>query len=991
MQKNYIPYLRCNEFEEVYTPAHFHTGNDFFTLQRSCNLFDSIRKNIDSYPNHSSEYSQIIPQDSNYFDNGEVYKNNNYLETKDLSLNDDFLYSSRNIHLNDMNYQKYILNIKKANNSSKSKKLNKKNNSQSKFLTNYETYNIIQIYEAPPLELTPISENEKNESAEKRKTPKYYRKKTIYSLENNKENKNKLFDLNYNELEKIRKKYENKNQDNNYNYNTFLKHTKLNNSKTKKIVQEKEEKNEKNYFRYFTKDTNFEPKIIDNTANIKYEKYLKTDSNKNTKDNNKYKISDNKEEKEKEKENITKNNNNKNENIDEKKLYKRIDNKSFIQNQTYQITQILNEDKQFERKLTIDNKKIDDNNKNKLNKEQMIKNKENKNIEDKNKEDKNKEDKNKINEKEEKSNKNKEGIKKGNNIIYKYEKVVEEKPLINNILYNNNTNPKNRGEKKIDKFERQNTLKEKELKTPQQITIRGSLRQIKGKDNNNKEILMTDKEIKKEKKNVILNVEVDKAQLSNNKRTYLYGKSQKEPAPIQSIQNSAKANKINNEQEIKTNYSKKYVYSFSVEKNKEEKIEKEKNYTEKKKNEGIDKTKLNEIKNDKNSKNLNLQLYKINNRSTLSKKFEVINKNNNFNRNKNIIIRENSNIGFFENNNNSDIKRKGMATPIHQDKNKIEESKNNDIASFGNTARKNIYNININSNNNNKIIDSKKYNNNNVKENINNIKNNVNKDKKENNLKTIINITHKSIYRNNHNNHNYIAIKSSGTKKINNITQYRPIRTEKSEKIIGMKKIRTPELNNDNPINNDVNPSISIPNKNEQKQIIIRDNNRRLTNDINNCNINNNGNTSSSNNNNYQLLRGTSVKSVDITAQNNNDIVATKRKNVICQNNNHSIKVSYGVTTHKMQNEKKDENKTVNFNNIIKNNEVNFINNYVNSKIIVNNNTSNINNSINVNSSNINNDIKINGNNNFVNFNNNRRDVRAKNNHSLYVSIVSKK
>ena len=97
---------------------------------------------------------------------------------------------------------------------------------------------------------------------------------------------------------------------------------------------------------------------------------------------------------------------------------------------------------------------------------------------------------------------NKEGIKKGNNIIYKYEKVIEEKPLINNILYNINTNPKNRVEKKIDKFERQNTLKEKELKTPQQITIRDSLRQIKGKDNNNnnKEILVTDKEIKKEKK-----------------------------------------------------------------------------------------------------------------------------------------------------------------------------------------------------------------------------------------------------------------------------------------------------------------------------------------------------------------------------------------------------------------------------------------------------------------------------------------------------------
>ena len=485
-----------------------------------------------------------------------------------------------------------------------------------------------------------------------------------------------------------------------------------------------------------------------------------------------------------------------------------------------------------------------------------------------------------------------------------------------------------------------------------------------------------------------MNVEVDKAQLSNNKRTYLYGKSQKEPV---SIQNSAKTNKINNDQEIRTNYSKKYVYSFSVEKNKEEKIEKEKNYTAKKKNEGINKIKLNEIKNDKNSKNLNLQLYKINNLSTLSQKFEVINENNNHNKNKNIIIRDNSNNGFFENNNNCDLKRKGLATPIHQDKNKIEESKNNDFASFGNTARKNVYNININNSNNNKIIDSKKYNNN-VKENMNNIKDNVNKDKKENDLKTIINITQKNIYRNNHNNHNYIAIKSSGTKKINNITQYRPIRTEKSEKIIGMKKIRTPEVNNDNYINNDVNPSISISNKNEQKQIINRDNNKRLTNDINNCNINNNGNTSSSNNNNYQVVRGTSFKSVDITAQNNNDIMATKRKNVIGQNNNHSIKVSYGVTTHKLQNEKKDESKTVNSNNIVKNNEVNFINNYANSKIIVNNNTSNTNNNINSNSSNINNDIKINGNNNnFVNFNNNRRDVRAKNNHSLYVSIVSKK
>ena len=46
-----------------------------------------------------------------------------------------------------------------------------------KYLKMLNHPNIIQIYEAPPLELTPIMEIEKNE--EKRKPPKYYRKKII--------------------------------------------------------------------------------------------------------------------------------------------------------------------------------------------------------------------------------------------------------------------------------------------------------------------------------------------------------------------------------------------------------------------------------------------------------------------------------------------------------------------------------------------------------------------------------------------------------------------------------------------------------------------------------------------------------------------------------------------------------------------------------------------------------------------------------------------
>ena len=157
MNPNYIPYLKNNEFQEEYAPNHFHTGNDFFTIEKTNDIYESNNKNI--YPNHISEKNHIVPKKVKYFDNRNIYKNNIFIETKELTpQNNNFLFSSKNIHLDDMNYQKYLLNIKDDYNNSNKKKLNKKNNSQNK-IANLETYNIIQIYEAPPLELTPISEN----------------------------------------------------------------------------------------------------------------------------------------------------------------------------------------------------------------------------------------------------------------------------------------------------------------------------------------------------------------------------------------------------------------------------------------------------------------------------------------------------------------------------------------------------------------------------------------------------------------------------------------------------------------------------------------------------------------------------------------------------------------------------------------------------------------------------------------------------------------
>ena len=130
------------------------------------------------------------------------------------------------------------------------------------------------------------------------------------------------------------------------------------------------------------------------------------------------------------------------------------------------------------------------------------------------------------------------------------------------------------------------------------------------------------------------------------------------------------------------------------------------------------------------------------------------------------------------------------------------------------------------------------------------------------------------------------------------------------------------------------------------------------------------------------MLRATSVKSVDIKAQNPNDAI-TKRKTIIGQINNHSMKMSYGLTTFKFPAEKKEsENKIANSNSNKNTNEVNLITNYINSKVALNNSGLSNSNNNTENKNNVN---------SFINIDRSRRDAKAKNNHSLYVSISSKK
>ena len=1025
MDRNYIPYLKYNEFEMDFTPNHFNTGSDFFINEKNEKINESNSQNINYYPDHLSEYNYIIPENINFFDNRKIYKNNIFIESKDLSPHNSFLLKTKNIHLDDMNYQKYLLNIKSNNDEdSLEKRINKKNKSQNKNISNNEEYNIIQIYEAPPLELTPISENEKTESIERRKPPKYYRKKKIYTLEDDVETKrkNKLFDLDFNELEKISKKFDSKEHEN----NLFIKAIKSSNSKNKKRIIENRENNENKKEKkenILTKEpqikieTKINDNIIDNinennsdsnnnnnnskknyhiNTTINYKKYMKKE--KETKNENKelnnnknkinYKIED------KENNNKINNNINKKDEIFQlnRELYKKGENRSFIQRQNYCLNHNINENESNKLRLTIDKKEILENNR--------IYN------DDKDKKENKINEKEKIDNKEEKTKGNTAFLESKDTVktYYKLENKLEGNNIITNSLDNNFNNSKKEEEIKDDKTKKEQ--KEKEIKLTQQIPNRNNIRQIKA--NENKDIIIPiikDNETKIEKNN-ILNNEVDVVQKSNIKRTYLYNINIKESTVGQS------SNKINNItiNQKDNKYPEKNIYSFSVDKNNNEDLnERVKKTNERKINLIVhNQVKFNEVNaniDEKDSKTnkleLNLQIKNINNHSIIFSKNdgELKKENNILNNNlkeEKIIKKDNSISDYMIKNR----KRSGIATPNPPENYIIEENKNIDMASF-NTARKSMY-IQNNYNNNTCNID-KKNNintilNENKKENINNSKiSNINQDNKiENNLTTFINFTNKNTYRNNHN-HNYIAIKSSGPNRLNNITQYRPINQEKQDKVNDIKK-----TNNNCNFNSEGNPFILSSNKNEQKQndSNIRENNRRLTNDLNNFNNDNNNiaNNENSiiNNNNYQVLRATSLKSVNLKNQNNNDSL-NKRKNiaVLPIPNNHYIKMSYGNNTFKIQNDKKENYiKTINENN--KNNEVNnIISNYSNNKNDLNNNLINNNNINNINNININNyknislDNRINPN-SLITIEKKRRDTKTKNNHSVYVSIFKK-
>ena len=953
MNLNYIPFLKFNQFKEESTPNHNYTGSDFFTINKGFYIYDSYKKTPNYNPRNISVFNQIIPDNINHFDNRKIYNNNIFIKNYEFYPQSNYLYAFNNMNFVDKNYQKYPINIKNDNNL-RQKIINKKNNSQNKF--NFDKYKIVQIY-TPPLELTPINENKKIKTIKKRKPPKYYRKKKIYSLENkNSQNKikSKLFDLDFNELEKISKKLEGKENEN----NLFLKAIKSSNSKNKNRINESKEKFdnfeiniqklkvEQNYSQNLTKGKNQK----DDESNVN-SSFMKTHTiNDNININN-----------------ISYNNKKymKKRKIDNKEIKKKeINNNKLCQDikKTFQIIQ----------RFTIENKEEVNKSKNKIfikiNGDIMKKENNCKGI----KIMQNNEENKAIDNNYYKEEKGKKGIIRTSNQL---DSKNKEKVMKITLLNKNNNNIK-KDETKADlnksKYFQKEEYKEKGNVITQKIDIRNSLKPIITNQNKNKKkIAVSEKtkikknEIKKDINYIKLNIEVDKRQLSSNKRTYLVNK-------IDSESWQGKNNNNINLFKANSKLTKDNAFSFSVEKNKGEKPKT--NNSERKNNEYIinsktennpDKIKYNQdlmiSKND-----FSFQIKKLNNINNIMEQCAMSSKKERKNikryKFKNVIILRKDNSNFDN------------------------IIKNRDKSFFVSTLKKSKFNY-INYNYNTTNIDKKR----NIitklkKEYLNNPKNNtnINKDiKKENNFKIIINSTNKVNYRANH---NYTNLKSLDSKEFNSFVDYNPIKSENSQNRRNNININYQDNNFNNEKNNFI---ISSLYKNETSN---RLKNKRLTNDINNCNliVNNslNGSNIVYNNsiNNYQVLREPSIKSVDISIQNNNDSQG-KRKIKInkAQNINHLMKISYGTNNFKIQNEQK-ENEIKNNNN--KNKEEIAIINSSNNKNRHNNNLI-INNNIKINTS-INNEIKVNTN-SFIIIDKNKRETLTKSNHSLYVSISSKK
>ena len=280
MDRNYNPNLKFSEFEEDNKTSNFKAHDEFFIFQNNYNSHGTSNK---KYINkrHHSEYEEIIPQDCFDNDNNTIFSSNNFYENRGLSsYKKNFIYNLNNLHFNDINYRKYLSNLKNESSSSKSKRIHKKNNSVNKYNLNIDTYNIIQIYEAPPLELTPILEIEK--VVGKRRPPKYYRKKTIYTLED--ENEKNSDNISNNNININHSKYNNN--------TTFLRRSKLSNYKVDKKIsndnikkEKKEEDNQNNLKNDDEKCENKKDEDISCHNKINYyKKYIKYTKSKD-KDN----------------------------------------------------------------------------------------------------------------------------------------------------------------------------------------------------------------------------------------------------------------------------------------------------------------------------------------------------------------------------------------------------------------------------------------------------------------------------------------------------------------------------------------------------------------------------------------------------------------------------------------------------------------------------------------------------------------------------------
>ena len=965
MNRNYTPYLKFSEFEEDFKSCHYNTENAFFEIQNNYHPGELPNKNYKNIiKRHLSEYEAMIPQD-NFDNNDNEYNNTIFLEKRDFSgAKKNFRYSLNNIHFNNTNYKKYITFLKNENNyHSKPKRANKKSNSKNKNIVNSETYNIIQIYEAPPLELTPIMEIEKNEV--KRKPPKYYRKKIIYSLEDENE-KNNDNDNNMNEKRNNFFKYKNN--------NAILRKTKLSNSKIDEEIMNvnsdktKEEKDEKKNLKYSVKEKDNNPDVKKNVDvnnnykrrdirnNYKNEKInLKTtkDSTNNIKNyNKKDEILNNKSEKEK---------NDIESKLKENEVNKTIKKKNYVSKRNNKFISKLEENQKVPEVKKEEAKNEIINEKNNINYKEDYRAKFKNNIV--------------INDNLKKKPKNQNEIKKENSINETCRIVkspinldLEKQEKDENKLYKKNNEQKN-NEVKIK------TEEQKEVKSKNNITTRDYSGLIKKDDNKNFGL-----------KNK-LNIDVDKTQLSNAKRTYLINTGEKEGTSMKNLKSNKIDKDIANKSTNQNNNYSKYIYSYSVEKRNPNDIkEKIKSPIEKKKND------INNIQNIQNKNNeqkekeqkhifdfkSQIRTGNNNNFLTICIKKDADNNKENKLENKDKIRKEiniskinNTNLASAEKNNYTYI-----STLNYSSKKENEKNNNNDNTKenqLKNTVTKTNNNINRVSKVNN---DEKKEN----KINLSNLETNIDLElMKQNNLKTLNSTSYKN---SNRINHNYMSIKSTIPKTKS--------KADKPEQSTNSKNINSKEIINNIKNNTnikEVTSNLSSSNINIQK----KNYNNALLNKIS---IENDKKPINENNNLRFTLRIPSIKTNDDIMQADENDNKQKNKIIAGKASNHSIKVSYDSGTFKVQGDKKEKEKgnEIKDKDINKNinsvNDINLKSKYSNYKISFNNN-------LNSNKADVNNIKTEENKNNKSTLDNNNdkslKEIKNKNNHTLYVSINSKK